>query len=138
MSEINSEISSLVKATAHILPNATADSLTATKAQIETDASISAKSEKPSESFDKNVLQDAGTELSEIVKSVSGGETDLSFSVEGDLSRMVVTVRAVGSDEVIRQFPPEEFLTVAKFIAAQDVSQLDEDFLKGILFDRRI
>ena len=41
-------------------------------------------------------------------------ETSLSFSVEEDLNRMVVAVRAVGSDEIVRQFPPEEFLTVAE------------------------
>ena len=49
---------------------------------------------------------------------------------------MVVAVRAVGSDEIIRRFPPEEFLTVAKFIAAQNPDEMDEDFLKGILFDQ--
>ena len=63
-------------------------------------------------------------------------ETSLSFSVENELSRMVVSVRSVGSDKVIRQFPPEEFLSVAKFIAAQNPDELSEDFLKGILFDQ--
>lgn len=63
-------------------------------------------------------------------------ETSLSFSVESELSRMVVSVRSVGSDKVIRQFPPEEFLSVAKFIAAQNPDELSEDFLKGILFDQ--
>ena len=90
------------------------------------------RSEEPVTS---EAVRQAGMELSELVKTVSG--TDLSFSVEEELSRMVVTVRAVGSDEVIRQFPPEEFLTVAKFIAATDISEMDEEFLKGILFDRR-
>ena len=47
----------------------------------------------------------------------------------------MVSVRMVGSDEIIRQFPPEEFLTVAKFIAAQDPNALDDDFLKRHLFD---
>ena len=61
---------------------------------------------------------------------------DLSFSVENELNRMVLVVRAVGSDEIVRQFPPDEFLTLAKFIAEQDISVLDEDFLKGILFDQ--
>ena len=61
---------------------------------------------------------------------------DLSFSVENELNRMVLVVRVVGSDEIVRQFPPDEFLTVAKFIAEQDISVLDEDFLKGILFDQ--
>jgi uncharacterized FlaG/YvyC family protein len=63
-------------------------------------------------------------------------ETSLSFRVENELSRMVVSVRSVGSDKVIRQFPPEEFLSVAKFIAAQNPDELSEDFLKGILFDQ--
>ena len=45
-------------------------------------------------------------------------------------------MRAVGSDEIIRQFPPEEFITVAKFIAAQTPEMIDEDYLKGILFDQ--
>jgi uncharacterized FlaG/YvyC family protein len=81
-----------------------------------------------------SAVKQASAVLENIVNSVS--DTALSFSVEGDLSRMVVAVRAVGSDEIIRQFPPEEFLTVAKFIAAQNVDELDEDFLKGILFDQ--
>ena len=64
-------------------------------------------------------------------------DTSLSFRIEEDLSRMVVAVRAVGSDEIIRQFPPEEFITVAKHIAAQNPEVMDEDYLKGILFDQR-
>ena len=79
-------------------------------------------------------LIDAAGSLEGIVNSVT--KTSVSFSVEQDLSRFVVAVRAVGSDEVIRQFPPEEFLTVAKFIAAQNPELIDEDYLKGILFDQ--
>jgi uncharacterized FlaG/YvyC family protein len=91
---------------------------------------------RPSEMvFEKGDLEVAAADLSKIVKQVA--DTDLSFSIEDELSRMVVTVRVVGSDEIIRQFPPEEFLTVAKFIADQDVSSMDSDFLKGVLFDQR-
>jgi uncharacterized FlaG/YvyC family protein len=74
--------------------------------------------------------------LQDIVDAASP-ETALKFSVEEDLSRMVVAVRAVGSDEIIQQFPPEEFISVAKFIAAQNPDVLSEDFLKGVLFDQR-
>lgn len=77
----------------------------------------------------------ATSQVSIVVNEVA--PTSLSFSIEEDLSRMVVSVRAVGSDEIIRQFPPEEFLTVAKFIAAQNPDEMSEDFLKGILFDKR-
>ena len=64
-------------------------------------------------------------------------ETNLAFSIVEELSRTVVAVRAVGSEEIIRQFPPEEFLTVAKFIASQNPSELSDEALKGILFDER-
>lgn len=93
----------------------------------------SASDDKPVEAS-KVQLTDAAAEISKIVNEVAS--TSLSFSIEEDLSRMVVAVRAVGSDTIIRQFPPEEFLTVAKFIAAQNPDELNEDFLKGILFDQ--
>ena len=63
------------------------------------------------------MLESASTELVQTVKKVS--DTDLSFSVENELNKMVVVVRAVGSDEIIRQFPPEEFITVAKFMLSR-------------------
>ena len=49
-------------------------------------------------------MASASTELVQTVKKVS--DTDLNFSVENELNKMVVVVRAVGSDEIIRQFPP--------------------------------
>jgi len=83
----------------------------------------------------REALEEAGKQASLVINAVS--DTDLSFSIEDDLNRMVVIVRAVGSDEIVRQFPPEEFITVAKFIAAQDPTEIDDDFLKGLLFDER-
>ena len=82
----------------------------------------------------KDSLGIAVSEVQKIVSAVT--DNNVSFSVEEDLNRMVVSVRVVGSDEIVRQFPPEEFLTVAKFLAEQDLSMVDEDFLKGILFDQ--
>ena len=96
----------------------------------EKDSKTNAPMDEPS----KSELVSSAASLQDIVNSVS--ETSLSFSVEQDLSRMVVSVRAVGSDEIIWQFPPEEFITVAKFIAAQNPDAMSDDFLKGILFDQ--
>ena len=79
---------------------------------------------------------ESSAELVNSIVNFVAQDTSVSFSVEEDLSRLVVAVRAVGSDEIIRQFPPEEFITVAKFIAAQDPEMIDEDYLKGILFDQ--
>ena len=83
----------------------------------------------------KDRLEKSAKTVEKVVNGVAQ-DTSLSFRVEEDLSRMVVAVRAVGSDEIIRQFPPEEFITVAKFIASQDPGMVDEDFLKGVLFDQ--
>ena len=83
----------------------------------------------------KDSLEKTAETVEKVVNTIAQ-DTSLSFRVEEDLSRMVVAVRAVGSDEIIRQFPPEEFITVAKFIASQDPGMVDEDFLKGVLFDQ--
>jgi uncharacterized FlaG/YvyC family protein len=83
----------------------------------------------------KGGLEKSAKTVEKVVNAVAQ-DTSLSFRVEEDLSRMVVAVRAVGSDEIIRQFPPEEFITVAKFIASQDPGMVNEDFLKGVLFDQ--
>ena len=89
----------------------------------------------PDDPVAPETLEEAALEVEKVVNSVTN-DTSLSFRIEEDLSRMVVAVRAVGSDEIIRQFPPEEFITVAKFIAAQNPEMIDEDYLKGILFDQ--
>ena len=88
-----------------------------------------------SDETSKESLENSAETVEKVVSAVIQ-DTSLSFRVEEDLSRMVVAVRAVGSDEIIRQFPPEEFITVAKFIASQDPGMVDEDFLKGVLFDQ--
>ena len=72
----------------------------------------------------------------EAAVNIAVQDTSLSFRVEEDLSRMVVIVRAVGSDEIIRQFPPEEFITFAKHLAKLSQDMIDEDYLKGVLFDQ--
>lgn len=60
----------------------------------------------------------------------------VSFFIDADLNRTIVTVRDNADDSIVRQFPPEEFVTVAKFISAQNPETIDEDYLKGILFDQ--
>ena len=83
----------------------------------------------------KEELERSAKSVEAVVNTISQ-DTSLSFRVEEELSRMVVAVRAVGSDVIIRQFPPEEFITVAKHIAAQNPDMIDEDYLKGVLFDQ--
>ena len=111
--------------------------------QVAKGATVTVQAREPAQSSTRNVAEtDVSTEalklavqqVESIVNSVV--DTSLSFSIDEELSRMVVAVKAVGSDEIIRQFPPEEFITVAKFIASQEPSAMSDDFLKGILFDQ--
>ena len=88
-----------------------------------------------SDEVSKDNLENSVETVANVVNAVTR-DTSLSFRVEEGLSRMIVAVRVVGSDEIIRQFPPEEFITVAKFIASQDPGVVNEDFLKGVLFDQ--
>ena len=104
--------------------------LKATQSNLESHNTTPERESEPT----KVELVASAASLQDIVNNIT--ETSLSFSVEQDLSRMIVAVRAVGSDEIIRQFPPEEFITVAKFIAAQSSDTINDDFLKGILFDQ--
>ena len=60
---------------------------------------------------------------------------NLAFTVEDSSGRVVVAVTEVGSDKVIRQFPPEEFLTVASVLAELGRDGISEEMLKGILYD---
>lgn len=83
-------------------------------------------------------------EMAEINKAITSinaffdatASVSVSFSFEADLNRTIVTVRDKTDDAIVRQFPPEEFISVAKFIAAQSPEVIDEDYLKGILFDQ--
>ena len=111
--------------------------------QVTKDAAVTVQAREPAQSSSRNAvetdvsaetLKSAGQQVESIVNSVV--DTSLSFSIDEELSRMVVAVKAVGSDEIIRQFPPEEFITVAKFIASQEPTAMSDDFLKGILFDQ--
>jgi len=65
-------------------------------------------------------------------------ESRLSFSIEESAGKTVVQVIEVGSDKLIRQFPPEELINLAKFLEQQDPMAFSEDYLKGLLFDRQI
>lgn len=121
---------SLVSGTAG--PKVTVSGVQGATVDAAADVEIEHKAEVSREALASSV---EGVEF--IVNTISQ-DISLSFRIEEDLSRMVVTVREVGSDKIIRQFPPEEFITMAKYLAAQNPGVLDEDYLKGVLFDQQI
>jgi flagellar protein FlaG len=79
-------------------------------------------------------LQDA-VKLVDSVISAKVSRT-LSFSVIEELNRSMVIVSEADTDKVIRQFPSDEFISVAKHIASK-AAELDENMLVGILFDKK-
>ena len=67
-----------------------------------------------SQGVDQVELKDAVAKLNDFVGSSK--QSNLSFSIDKDTKEMVVTVRDVHTQEVIRQMPTEEALAVAKQI----------------------
>lgn len=62
-------------------------------------------------------------------------DASVKFSIDDQLGRTIITVLEPETDKIIRQFPPEEFLQVARTISEMtDLS--DKDMLIGILFDQ--
>lgn len=131
---MESKVTSLINPVSSVQERASIDLAQPKIGNIANETGANSTSELPTSPVVRSDLIEASVELTDIVNAVS--ETSLSFSIEEELSRMVVAVRAVGSDEIIRQFPPEEFITVAKFISAQSEDVVNDDFLKGILFDQ--
>ncbi|MFV8833596.1 flagellar protein FlaG [Aquisalimonas sp. APHAB1-3] len=70
----------------------------------------------------RSEVQGAIDQINDAVQMV---RTDLEFSVDDDTGRAVVKVLESRSDEVIRQIPAEEILTIAENI----------EEMRGILFD---
>jgi len=92
------------------------------------------KSQVRTDSVKLEDTSEAVTAMNEFFGAISS--LSVSFFIDADLNRTIVTVRDNADDSIVRQFPPEEFVTVAKFISAQNPETIDEDYLKGILFDQ--
>ena len=98
--------------------------------QAETDDISQTKGEAP------EIMSKALTSAIEQVEVVIQEKLDrtLNFSLIEELNRSVIVVSESDTGNVIRQFPSDEFISVAKHIA-QRASKLDENALVGILFD---
>lgn len=76
---------------------------------------IVVEAEQKLETKKKEELHKAVKELNEYVKSMDRG---LSFHLDSESGRQVITVREVSSGEIIRQIPDEKMLDVARELAA--------------------
>lgn len=73
----------------------------------------------------KDRLENSVQRLSELVKSV---QRDLQFSIDQQSGKTVITVLDSTTEEIIRQIPSEEVLTLARNIES----------LKGVLFSAEV
>ena len=76
---------------------------------------IVVEAEQKLETKKKEELHKAVKELNEYVKSMDRG---LSFHLDSESGRQVITVREVSSGDIIRQIPDEKMLDVARELAA--------------------
>lgn len=86
-----------------------------------------------STSLDESDLTQAVNSVEQFTRTYM--DASVKFSIDDQLGRTIITVLEPETDKVIRQFPPEEFLQVARTISEMtDLS--DKDMLIGILFDQ--
>ena len=71
--------------------------------------------------------QDLEETVAQIQNTVDRIDSQVQFSVEEDLNRVVVKVVERDSGELIRQFPPEEVLRVQRFFDEQSGILIEEE-----------
>ncbi|PQJ89747.1 flagellar protein FlaG [Aliivibrio sifiae] len=76
---------------------------------------IVVEAEQKLETKKKEEIHHAVKELNEYVKSMGRG---LSFHLDNESGRQVITVREISSGEIIRQIPDDKMLEVARELAA--------------------
>ncbi|CED72044.1 polar flagellar protein FlaG [Aliivibrio wodanis] len=79
--------------------------------------------EQKLETKKKEELHEAIKELNEYVKSVDRG---LSFHLDEESGRQVITVREISSGDIIRQIPDDKMLEVARDLAASSSGLIAE------------
>jgi uncharacterized FlaG/YvyC family protein len=99
-----------------------------------TDASDSSNNNRPAnsaESVEREQAQDALQAVLDSAKQAQSNlqrlNTTIEFSVDEDTGRDVVTLKDKNSQEVIKQFPTEEVLTVLKQISELTGSLMDTE-----------
>ncbi len=110
------------------------------------EASLQAKQQKEDE---KSALAAAREQAREYIGSIDFKDYGLSFSVEQDLDKTLISVTDRANDKVIRQIPSEEFVQMArniqKFTAADEAGTTDargervkKDEPKGVILDHLV
>ena len=76
---------------------------------------------------DPNSLEKVQQAMEEVRKAISPVAQDLLFSIDQDTGKTVIKVMDASTDELIRQIPSEEILSIAKAL----------DKLQGLLIEQK-
>ena len=89
--------------------------------------------EVPSPRVSRKEIDQAVARIEDFVQSI---QRDLSFAVEDDTGRTVITVIDSATEEIIRQIPSEEVLELARNLS--ELRARLGDNLSGALFEARV
>lgn len=100
--------------------------------------------EKKNSAVDEEALEASREKAQEIIAELSGRDLGLTFSVEKELDRTLISVMDSATEDVIRQIPSEEFVRMAKsmqklrdgtLVGPDANAVLEKSELKGLLLD---
>ena len=91
---------------------------------------------KLEERIDFKALSEAVAKVQKFADVVSGRA--LSFTVDTQLNRSVITVKDASTQSLVRQIPSEEFLEVARALQEQQVASEQARTIRGLIFDSNI
>lgn len=100
--------------------------------------------EKKNSAVDEEALEASREKAQEIIAELSGRDLGLTFSVEKELDRTLISVMDRATEDVIRQIPSEEFVRMAKsmqklrdgtLVGPDANAVLEKSELKGLLLD---
>lgn len=97
-------------------------------------AEASLSEEKLEATFNAKDLVEAVARVQEYSDLVSGRA--LSFSIDNQLKRSVITVVDLDTESLVRQIPSEEILEVARLLKNQQAESARASAVRGLIFDQ--
>ena len=91
--------------------------------------------QKVETTFDFEALAEAVARVQEYSDMVSGRA--LSFAIDNQLKRSVITVVDSETESLVRQIPSEEILEVARLLKSQQAESQRASTVRGLIFDQQ-
>ena len=98
-------------------------------------AEVRLADQKVEATFDFEALAEAVARVQEYSDMVSGRA--LSFAIDNQLKRSVITVVDSETESLVRQIPSEEILEVARILKSQQAESQRASTVRGLIFDQQ-